>query len=61
MHEMNLFFIVFNRLIASAGNQFGTSVFFPADAPARYHAGDEFLHLHVHVLIFSCGCAGYAL
>ena len=58
MHEMNVFFIVF---IASAGNQCGTSVFFPADAPARYHAWDEFLHLHVHVLIFSCGCAGYAM
>ena len=29
MHEMNLFFIVivFNRLIASAGNQCGTPVF----------------------------------
>ena len=49
MHEMNLFFIVF---IASAGNQCGTSVFFPADAPARYHAWDEFLHLHVHVFCF---------
>ena len=58
MHEMNLFFIVF---VASAGNQCGISVFFPADAPARYHAWDEFLHLHVHVLICSCECAGYAM
>jgi hypothetical protein len=53
-----LFFI---QLLACAGNQSGTSVFFAADAPARYHAWDEFLHLHLHVLILSCGCAGYVL
>ena len=28
---------------APAGNQFGTPVFFLADAPARYNAWDEFV------------------
>ena len=30
-------------LLASAGNQCGTLVFFLADAPARYNAWDEFV------------------
>ena len=31
------------QLLAWSGNQFGTSVFFLADAPARYNAWDEFV------------------
>ena len=31
------------KILASAGNQFGTPVFFLADAPARYNAWDEFV------------------
>ena len=42
------------RLLASAGNQCGTSVFFPADAPARYHAWDEFF-------TFTCTCTYFFL
>ena len=30
-------------ILASAGNQCGTPVFFLADAPARYNAWDEFV------------------
>ena len=45
MHGMNLFFIVFIDLLASAGNQCGTPVFFLADAPARYNAWDEFVFI----------------
>ena len=32
-------------LLAFAGNQFGTPVFFVADAPARYNAWDEFVFI----------------
>ena len=58
MHEMNLFFIVFNRLIASAGNQCGTPVFFLADAPARYNAWDEFVLYSFYRLTRSLGYVG---
>ena len=34
-----------NKLLAPADNQFGTPVFFLADAPARYNAWDEFVFI----------------
>ena len=36
---------VYVYVLASAGNQFGTPVFFLADAPARYNAWDEFVFI----------------
>ena len=46
---LNALFQVFDEtfyyLLASAGNQFGTPVFFLADAPARYNAWDEFVFI----------------
>ena len=35
--------MTFKYLLAPSGNQFGTPVFFLADALARYNAWDEFV------------------
>ena len=42
-------------ILASAGNQFGTLVFFLADAPARYNAWDEFVLYSFYRLIAPSG------
>ena len=58
---------VLNRSIAFAGNQFGTPVFFLADAPARYNAWDDFVLYSFHRLIapsgneFGAPCSCFAM
>ena len=45
----------FLTLLACAGNQCGTPVFFLADAPARYNAWDEFVLCSFYRLIAPSG------
>ena len=54
MQAINLVLLVY-CLLASAGNQFGTPVFFLADAPARYNAWDEFVLYSFYRLIAPSG------
>ena len=46
---------IYIHVLASAGNQCGTPVFFLADAPARYNAWDEFVLYSFYRLIAPSG------